>query len=348
MMKAIFFTAHGGLDVLQYGDVAEPALRPGSVRLQVKASGCNPGDVWARQGFPGMPIPLPHIPGSDVAGIVIERAGDVRNVNLGDAVIVHPGMSCRQCVACLSNQEFFCRDFMIYGQRTGPMDGAHAEQVVVPAVNCLPKPEGLSFEQAAALPVVLVTVWRQLVVRGALKRGDFVLVWGGAGGMGSIALQLCRAFGAKAIAVASEDAKLKEAGELGAAFLVNRKKEDVLDAVKRITGNTGVDIVFEHTGKQTWPTSIKAAKRGGTIVTTGATSGPEAITDLRYVFTRHLSILGSNLGSLADFHAALRLVAEGAVKPVIHSVLPLSEHGEAQRMIGAGEVIGKIVHSRNP
>lgn len=345
-MKAVFFNHHGGPEVLQYGEVPEPELRPGTVLIDVKASACNPGDLWARQGFPGMPIPLPHIPGSDAAGVISQLGEGVSGLSPGDSVVVHAGMSCRACSACMRGEEFFCRDFKIYGQRTGPMDGAHSERIVVPAVNCLPIPPGLSFEEAACLPVVLVTVWRQLVVRGGLKSGQTVLIWGGAGGLGSTAIQLCKAFGATAIAVAGDEAKLEEAAKLGAAHLIHRKKDDVLEAVMRITGKEGVDIVFEHVGKQTWPVSIRAAKRGGVVVTSGATSGPEAITDLRYVFTRHLSLLGSNLGSVEDFRAALQFVGQGKVKPIIHSVLPLTEHAEAQRQLAASEVIGKIVHSR--
>lgn len=345
-MKAIYFEQHGGLDVLQYGEVPEPALKPGYALVRVKASACNPGDMWARKGFPGMPIPLPHIPGSDVAGVVEAVAEDVNGLAVGAEIVVHPGMACRRCVACLDGREYFCRDFKIYGQRTGPMDGAHAELVAVPAVNCLPKPASLDFDEAAALPVVLTTVWRQLVVNGGLRAGQTVLVWGGAGGMGSIAIQLCRAFGAQAIAVAGDDEKLEAASRLGAAQLVNRKQEDVLEAVRRITGKEGVDIVFEHVGKQTWPVSVLAAKRGGVIVTSGATSGPEAVTDLRYVFTRYLTIRGSNLGTLADLRAALAFVDQGRIRPVIHTRLPLADHAAAQRMLAESEVVGKIVHPR--
>jgi NADPH:quinone reductase-like Zn-dependent oxidoreductase len=345
-MKAVYFATHGGLDVLRYGDVPEPVLAPGHVIVRVAASACNPGDLWARQGFPGMPIALPHIPGSDAAGVVEAVAPGVTGLAPGDAVVVHPGLACRQCPDCLADREFFCRDFAIFGQRTGPWSGAHAEKICVPAVNCLPKPAGLDFDEAAALPVVLTTVWRQLVVRGGLKPGDTVLVWGGAGGMGSVAIQLCKAFGAAAIAVGSDDAKLAAAQTLGAAHLVNRKREDVLAAVKRITDKRGVDIVFEHVGKQTWPVSVLAAKRGGVITVSGATSGAEAVTDLRYVFVRHLSIFGSNLGSVSDLRAALAFVAQGRIKPVIHSRLPLAAHAEAQRLLAAGEVVGKIVHPR--
>ncbi len=345
-MKAVYFHEHGGLDVIQYGDAPDPELKPGYALLRVMASACNPGDRWARRGFPGMAIPLPHIPGSDVAAVVEKLADDVADLKVGDEVVVYPGMSCRKCEACVGGEEFFCRDFAIYGQRTGPWDGAHAEYVAVPAYNCLKKPPSLSFDEAAALPVVLTTVWRQLVVRGGLKAGQTVLVWGGAGGMGSIAIQLCRIFGAEAIAVGSDREKLLRAEELGAKHVINRKEEDVLEAVRRITNKRGVDIVFEHVGKQTWPTSILAARRGGVITVSGATSGHDAVTDLRYVFVRHLSIHGSNLGSRADLEAALQTVESGRLKPVIHSRLPLAEHAKAQELLKSGEVIGKIIHPR--
>lgn len=346
-MKAIYFERHGDRGVLQYGDAPDPVLAPGHVILRVRASACNPGDVWSRQGFPGMAIPLPHIPGSDAAGDVVAVAPGVEHLRPGDAVIVHPGLSCRQCKACLRGEEFFCRAFKILGQRTGPWIGAHAEYLAVPAINCVAKPESLTYEETAALPVVLVTVWRQLVVRASLRAGQFVLVWGGAGGLGSVAIQLCRAFGAAAIAVASDDEKLEVARRLGAAHVIHRKRNDVVEAVKDLTNGEGADIVFEHVGQQTWPTSILAAKRGGIIVTSGATSGPKAETDLRYVFTRHLTLAGTNLGSVGDLHDALRVVRDGQVKPVIHSRLPLERHAEAQQMLEEGEVIGKIVHTRS-
>ncbi len=345
-MKSIFFTEHGGPEVLQHGDVPDPELKAGHVRVDIRASACNPGDVWSRRGFPGWTIPLPHIPGSDAAGVVAEVGAGVEGISVGDPVVIHAGLSCGKCAACLRDESYFCREFAILGQRTGPWYGAHAESIVVPAANCVPKPVRLSFEEAAALPVVLVTVWRQLVVRGGLREGSTVLVWGGAGGLGSIAIQLCKAFGALAVAVGSEDEKLAVARDLGAAHAVNRKKQDVLEAIKEITGGEGADIVFEHVGKQTWKTSVLAAKRGGIIVTSGATSGYEAVTDLRYVFTRYLTIAGTNLGTRGDLEDALRFVDQGDLRPIIHSVLPLERHVEAQRLLEAGEVIGKIVHPR--
>src|ERR1700691_3192399 len=216
-MKAIMFERNGGYDVLKYADVAEPKAGPNDVVIKVKASACNFNDIWARRGLPGMKILMPHISGSDAAGVVVERGSEVHDVAIGDEVVVHCGIACRHCYYCTRGEEFFCHDFKIWGFQTGPLDGAHGEYCKVPAVNVLAKPKNLTWEEAASMPLVLVTVWRMLVSRARIQAGDFVLIWGASGGLGVMAIQIAKLFNARPIAVASSDDKLELALKLGAS-----------------------------------------------------------------------------------------------------------------------------------
>lgn len=341
-MKAVVFERHGGPEVLEYKDVPEPTIGPNEVLIKVMAAGFNYNDVWARQGA-NVEYPLPHIGGSDAAGVVVAVGEAVRNVKVGDEVLTHCGISCRVCDACTRGEETLCRRFRLWGFQTGPLDGGHAEYAKLPEVNVVPKPPNISWEEAAALPLVLVSAWRQLVVRGGLKPGDFVLIWGAAGGMGTMAIQMCKLFNAHAIAVASSDEKLEVCAKLGAEYLINRKKQDVLQEVRRITERRGVDIVFEHPGAPTWPISIQAVKWGGVITTTGSTGGPIAETDLRHVFFRQLTIVGSLLGSKAELMDALKHVASGHLKPYISEVRPLKDLPYGHEVMEKDEIIGKMV-----
>ncbi len=345
-MKAVVFEEHGGIDVLKYTDVPEPEISPNEVLINIKASGCNYNDVWARRGLPGVSIIMPHISGSDAAGEIVSVGGEVSNVKVGDEVVVFSSLSCGMCEACARGDVFFCRQFKIWGFQTGPLDGAHAEYGKVPAVNVVPKPKGLTWEQAASMPLVLFTTWRMLVSRARIRPGDFVLVWGAAGGLGTMAIQICKLFSAKAIAVANSDDKLEAAHQLGAAHVVNRSKQDVAEEVKRITERRGVDIVFEHTGEATWETSVRSLRWGGTIVVCGATTGFEAKTDLRLLWNKQLNLLGSHMGNKAEFLDAWRFVESGEIKPVVSVALPLKEAGLAQQAMEDGNVIGKLVLTR--
>lgn len=345
-MKAVVFEEHGGIEVLKYMDVPEPKISPNEVLIRIKASGCNYNDIWARRGLPGMSVVMPHISGSDAAGEVVEVGSEVTNVKVGDEVLVHSSLSCGMCEACSRGDVFFCRQFKIWGFQTGPLDGAHAEYAKLPAFNAVPKPKNLTWEQAASLPLVLFTAWRMLVSRAKVKPGDFVLVWGGAGGLGTMAVQICKLHGAKAIAVANSDDKLEIARQLGAAYVINRSKQDVADEVKKITERRGVDIVFEHTGEATWETSVRSLKWGGTIVVCGATTGFEAKTDLRLLWNKQLNFLGSHMGNKAELLEALRFAESGDIKPVVSVALPLQEAGLAQQAMEDGNVIGKLVLTR--
>ena len=350
-MKAVVFEQHGGTDVLSYTDIPEPEPGPYEVLIEVKAAGANFNDIWARRGMPGMKVIFPHVSGSDVSGVVASLGSEVTgtgfgssSLQVGDEVVVHPGLSCRTCDFCVTGQEFFCRQFRIWGFQSGPNDGGHSEFVTMPAVNVLPKPSNLSHEQAASMPLVLETAWRMLVSRAKVQPGEHVLIWGGVGGLGTMAIQICRMFGANPIPVVGSAQKVAKAEQLGAVNVIDRSSQDVLAEVKAITGKAGVDIVFEHSGQETWPTSVAALRWGGRVVVCGASTGFEAVTDLRFLWNKQQNLLGSHLSNKAELSAALRAVEAGAIKPVIDRVLPLSDVASGQQLMEDLQVQGKVVY----
>ena len=343
-MKAIVFDEHGEIDKLRYTDVPDPVLGARDVMIKVRAAAANYTDIWARRGMPGVSIIMPHISGSDAAGEVVDIGSGVEGVSVGDEVMIHPGIGCQQCQYCANGEEFFCRNFKIWGFQTGPLDGGHAEYAKIPVSNVVYKPSNISWEEAASLPLILETVWRMLVVRARIRPGDTVLVWGAGGGLGTMAVQVCKLFNARAIAVASSDAKLSKASEMGAEFTINRSEQDVAQEVRRITERRGVDIVFEHVGQSTWPDSVRSLRYGGTVVVCGATTGFEANTDLRFLWNKQLNLLGSHMGSKADLMDALSFVERGLISPVVSEILPLKEVPKGQTLMEEDEAVGKIVY----
>lgn len=333
-MKAVVFEKYGGYDVLEYKAVPDPKAGPNDVVIQVKATAINYNDIWGRRGAP-MQVALPHISGSDAAGVVVEVGSEVKSVKVGDEVVVHPTMP------AYGNREG--QEYNIWGYDWGALDGAHAQYAKLPAVNVVPKPKNLTFEEAASIPLVLVTAWRKLVHKAGIKPGDYVLVWGAAGGLGVMALQICRLFRAHAVAVASSDEKLELCKSLGAEFTINRATQDVEQEVRRLLGRRRFDIVFEHPGKATIGLSLRLAAWGGKVVSSGATSGYEAQIDLRHIFFRQVQLIGSTMGTVDELKEALRMVEEGHIKPVVHKVLPMTEAGEAERLVEEDEARGKVV-----
>ncbi len=342
-MKAVVFHEHGGTDVLRYEEIAEPAVGPLDVLFQVRAIGVNRNDLWAREGLPGMKFPLPHISGSDASGVVTRVGDQVVDFKPGDPVVVHPWISCRSCEACTSGHEYFCRAGKIWGFQTGPLDGSYAEYAKVPHFNAILKPSNLDFVQAASIPLVLLTVWHQLVTRAGVQPGENVLVWGAGSGIGMIAIQVAKLFGARVIATAGSKDKLAKATELGADAVVNHYEEDVVKAVKDFTRKKGVDVVFEHSGAATWERSIQCMGWGGRLVICGNTTGFEVKTDLRFLFNKQLSLLGSHQGTKAELLHALQFVESGRIKPVVWETFPLAEAARAQELIYAGKHFGKVV-----
>jgi NADPH:quinone reductase-like Zn-dependent oxidoreductase len=340
VMKAIVFQEHGGPEVLKYTDARDPVVRANEVLVRVKACALNHLDLWVRRGIPGVPFPLPHIPGSDVAGEIAAIGADVTTVRVGQKVVLAPGVSCGKCAPCVSGQDNRCRQFTNLGYM---IDGGCAEFVRVPEVNCLPYPENLSFEQAASIPLVFQTAWHMLVARAELQAGEDVLVLGAGSGVGSAAVQVAKFFGARVIATAGSDEKLQKAKELGADHLINHKTQKIRDEVRRITGKRGVDVVFEHVGTATWDESIASLAPSGRLVTCGATTGYDAKIDLRFLFSRQLSLLGSYMGTKSDLQTVMKLVAAGRLKPVVDRVFPLAEAAAAHSYLESSSQFGKVV-----
>src|SRR5438128_4340955 len=339
-MKAVVFNQHGGPEVLEYTDAPDPTIKAVEVLVEVRACELNHLDVWVRGGLPGITIPLPHILGNDVAGIVREAGGLATWIQPGDEVILQPGVSCGHCVKCLRGQDNLCPEYDILGYRR---DGGYAKLIAAPAVNVIPKPKNLSWEEAAALPLVTLTAWHMLVTRASVQPGEDVLIHAAGSGVGSVGIQVAKLRGARVIATASSDEKLRKTMELGADDVVNYSHEDWSKEVKRLTNKRGVDVVFEHTGAATWAGSIASLKSNGRLVTCGATSGFAAQTDIRQIFYRHLTILGSFMGSESELLEVMKFIENGKIRAVVDQTLPLAEARRAHELMEDRAQFGKLV-----
>jgi NADPH:quinone reductase-like Zn-dependent oxidoreductase len=339
-MKAVIFSEHGGPEVLRYAEVREPEIGADEVLVRVRACALNHLDLWVRRGMPGIAIPMPHILGSDISGEVARVGEKVSGVRPGDRVLLSPGISCGHCVYCLRGDDNFCREYTLFGYK---VDGGYAEYVASPAVNVIPMPASLGFEEAAAIPLVFLTAWHMLITRAQLKPDETVLVLGAGSGVGSAAIQIAKVAGARVIATAGSEAKLQKARELGADETFLHSIEHWSREVKRLTDRRGVDVVVEHVGEATWHESLASLAVGGRLVTCGATTGYEGKIDLRFLFSRHISILGSYMGSKAELFSVLDLVERGRVRSVIDTVMALTEAREAHLHLEKREQFGKIV-----
>jgi NADPH:quinone reductase-like Zn-dependent oxidoreductase len=339
-MKAILFHEHGGPEVLKYTDAPDPTPRANEVVVRVKACALNHLDLWVRRGLPNVPIPLPHIPGSDIAGEIAQIGADVATVRVGQKVVLAPLVSCGRCAACVAGLDNRCRQATNLGYM---IDGGCAEFVRAPEVNCLPYPENLKWEEAASIPLVFQTAWHMLLARAELQPGEDVLILGAGSGVGAAAIQIAKFFGARVIATAGSDDKLAKAKELGADHVINHKTQKIREEVRRITNKRGVDVVFEHVGTATWEESLASLAASGRLVTCGATTGYDAKIDLRFLFSRQLSLLGSYMGTKSELHSLMRLVANGRLKPVVDRVFPLAEAAAAHAYLEFGLQFGKVV-----
>jgi NADPH:quinone reductase-like Zn-dependent oxidoreductase len=339
-MKAILVREHGGVEKLEMAEVAEPAAGPGEAIIRVRAVALNHLDIWLRRGVPGHKFPLPMIPGSEVSGVI--ESVDNPRWKAGDEVIVAPGYSCGLCAACLSGNDPLCRHSGIFGET---VNGGASERMAVPVRNLIRKPPALSFAEAAALPLDMLTAWHMLVARAQLRPGETVLVQAGGSGVGSAAIQIARLWGATVYATAGTAEKASRAKALGADETIIHTQVDFLDEVRRLTGKRGVDVVVEHVGGETFERSLRALAKGGRLVTCGSTSGAEVTINLRLIFFKLLSIMGSTMGSLAELHEVMKFVEAGRLRPVIDRILPLSEVAEGHRILEAREAFGKIVFS---
>jgi len=338
-MKAVRFHEFGGPEVLKYEDVPEPELRKDQVLVRIRACGLNHLDLFVRGGLRG--VNLPHINGSDVAGEIAQVGEYVTWLQTGQRVLLAPMTFCGHCEACVSGQQNFCPEFSVLGYRN---DGGYRELMAIPAVNVIPIPETLSFEQAASVPLVFLTAWHMLVTRAQIRPGQTVLVLGAGSGVGTAAIQIAKKlFSATVITTAGDDKKLELARQLGADYTIDHYKQKISEEVKKITAKRGVDIVFEHVGQATWDESMKSLKPGGTIVTCGATTGPDVKLDLRFLYSRQLSYLGSFMGNMGDLYRVLAEVFSGKLKPVVDRTFPLKDAAEAHRYLESSQMFGKVV-----
>jgi NADPH:quinone reductase-like Zn-dependent oxidoreductase len=339
-MRAYVVREHGGPEALLAESLPDPSPGPGEVLVHVKACGINHLDIWVRRGVPGHTFPLPLIPGNDVAGEVAGCGAGVRDLAAGAPVVVAPGISCGLCQACLSGRDHHCRSYGILGEHR---NGGYAELLCVPRANVMPKPEGLSFPEAAALGLAFLTAWHMLVARAELRPGETVLVQAAGSGVGSAAVQIARLWGATVIATASTDEKRARARALGAHHVLDSQSADLARAVKGLTEGRGVEVVFEHVGPATWEQSVRALAWQGRLVTCGATTGGEVPFNLRHLFFKSLSFLGSTMGSKGEFLEVLAHAGRGTLRPVVDRVLPLTEVHKAHALLEDRKVFGKLV-----
>lgn len=339
-MKAVRFHQHGAPEVLRYESAPDPVVRPGRVVVRVRACALNHLDIWQRQGLDKVRIPLPHISGADIAGEVAAVGEGVTGLQLGDRVMLQPGVSCGRCARCLSGEDNYCRQYDVLGYQS---DGGYAELVTVPAANVIGLPSHIDFVTAAAFPLAFLTAWQMLVTRARLSEQDTVLVVAAGSGVGQAAIQIARFFGARVLATAGGEPKVARATALGAEAVIDHYREDVVARVKSLTGGRGVDVVIDHVGVATWERSLRCLARGGRLVTCGATTGHAATLDLRHLFARQLSLLGSYMGGKPELLRVSELFFRGSLSPVIDLTFPLSEAAQAHRHLEASAHFGKIV-----
>ncbi len=339
-MKALAIYEHGGIDKLQIVDLPKPTIGADDVLVNVKAVALNHLDLFVRNGSPALKLTMPHIPGSDVSGVIAEVGANVAGLAVGQRVAINPGISCGHCEYCIAGEESLCAEFGILGEH---LAGGAAEFVRVPAVNVLPMPDSISFEQAAAASLVFLTAWRALISRARLRVGEDVLILGAGAGVSTAAIQIAKRAGARVFVTSSSDDKLQKARQIGADVLINYKTQEWDREVFKATNKRGVDVVFESVGASTWLKSIRALKRGGRMVVIGATTGPNPQEEIGYIFWKQIEIIGSTMASQSEFRQVMKLVFRGELKPIIDVVLPLERAREAHARLEKGEQFGKIV-----
>jgi len=337
-MKAVRLHQFGGPEVLRYEDIPDPRPRRDQVLVRIRACSLNHLDLWVRKGLPG--VKLPHILGSDIAGEIVELGEYVTGFKTGQRVLLAPMLFCNHCVKCTAGLQNQCRQFSALGNS---VDGGNCELIAVPAVNVIPIPENIDFNQAASVPLVFLTAWHMLVGRAGIRQGQTVLVLGGGSGVGIAAIQIAKLFHARVITTAGDETKLEKARELGADYGINHYQQKISEEVRKITGKEGVDIVVEHVGTATWEESLRSLKAGGTIVTCGATTGYDAKFDLRFLFARQLSFLGSYMGTMGDLYDVLGHVFAGRLRPVVDRAFPLQDTRAAHEYMESSQMFGKIV-----
>ena len=339
-MKALYFKEHGDLDVIQYGDVADPKPGVGEVLVRVRACAINHLDIWVRRGWPGLKLEMPHWCGADVAGEIIELGEGVSGWEIGQRVVVDPGINILEDEFTRRGEFTLSPGYLVLGEQ---VRGGAAEYLAIPARNLAIMPEDLDYPEAAAPLLVSLAAWRMLIHQGKLRAGESVLVVGAGGGVNSMAIQIAKLAGAKVYVVAGNKEKADRALELGADTILDRSKVDWVREIYKLTDKRGVDVVVDNVGQATINNSMKAAVRGGRIVILGNTSGPLAEIDIRFIFGKQISLIGSTMGTHHDFREVTTLLWNGKLRPVIDRVMPLSNGKEAYAILERGEQFGKIV-----
>jgi NADPH:quinone reductase-like Zn-dependent oxidoreductase len=339
-VKALAIYEHGDVDKLQIADLPKPTIGPDDVLINVKAVALNHLDLFVREGLPSLKLPMPHIPGSDFAGVIAEVGANVRDFKVGQRVTVNPGVSCGRCEFCLAGEQSLCAQFGILGEH---MTGGAAEFARVPAVNALTIPDSYPFEMAAAAPLVFLTAWRALISRARLRAGEDVLIIGAGAGTSTAAIQIAKRAGARVFVTSSSDDKLRRAKEIGADVGLNYETQEWDRELFAQTGKRGVDVVFESVGAATWTKSIRALRRGGRMVVIGATTGPNPAEEIRQIFWKQIEIIGSTMSNQREFREVMKLVFRGELKPIVDTVMPLEQAREAHQRLARGEQFGKIV-----
>ncbi len=339
-MRAAVVRSHGGPEAIEITEVDAPIPGPADAVVRVRAVALNHLDIWVRRGVPGAKFPLPIILGSEIAGTIEALPGGATGWAIGDEVLVAPGVSCGLCIECLSGWDPHCREYGILGETR---NGGAAELAAVPVRNLMRKPSKLSYAEAASMPLDFLTAWHMLVARAQLRPGETVLVHAGASGVGSAAIQIAKLWGAQIVATAGSEAKAETSRALGADRTILYRETDFAKEIREMTSKRGVEVVIEHVGRDTWDGSIRSLARGGRLVTCGATSGHEVTINLRVLFAKGISLLGSTMGSLAEMKEIMKHVEAGKLRPVIDRVLPLAEIREGHRVLEAREAAGKVV-----
>ncbi len=338
-MKSVYFYQHGGADVLQFGELPTPQPKPGEVLVRLRAAALNRLDLWVREGWPGLKLAMPHIPGADGAGEIAEPGEGVSGWNVGDAVVINANLGCGNCDFCQKGQDNLCRNWHLLGETTS---GTYAQFVSVPARQLFRLPAGFDFHTAAAASLVFQTAWHSLVVRGGLQPGETVLIVGASGGVNTASIQIAKYIGARVVVVGAGTGKLALAESLGADVLIDREKApEWAKAVFTATNRQGVDVVVDNVGV-TFPLSMRALRKGGRILTVGNTGGPKFEIDNRFIFSKHLSIIGSTMGTIQDFADVMGLVAAGKLSVARDKIYPLVEARAAQERLAQNEQLGKI------
>ena len=338
-MKAILFQEHGGSDVLQFADFPTPQPKPGEALVRLKAAALNRVDVFVRNGWAGLKLELPHIPGADGAGEVTALGVGVSDIKVGDRVVINANVGCGECDACKTGKDNLCKSWHLLGET---IRGTYCEYICVPARQLHIVPNGVDLHQAAAAALVYQTAWHSMVTRGGVKAGETVAIVGAGGGVNSASIQIAKYLGAKVIVIGSNAEKLKQAEAIGADILIDRLKEaDWSKAVFVATNKQGVNVVVDNVGT-TFPMSLRALGKGGRLLTVGNSGAPKFEIDNRFIFAKHLSILGSTMSTIAEFREVMDLVFTGKLKPILDKTFPLIEAAVAQERLERGENFGKI------